>query len=148
MSEKTSKLVNLYIVVADENLDDHELVKSALNDCDLNHIVTSVYNGEQLMDLLHRRGFYNTQISHLPDMIILDVKIPLIGGLDVLEQIKSNDRFKNIPVYILSSAKTQSDAEKAVALGAVDYFVKPHGYADLANLIKKICTDGPDCATQ
>jgi CheY-like chemotaxis protein len=131
--------IALFIVVADDDPDDHQLVKEALSECDQNHIVTSVFNGRQLMDLLEQKGFYKHDFVKLPDLIILDMKMPILSGLEALELIKANQNFKNIPVYMLSEMNMKEHVEKAMSLGADDFFTKPLNYGELRDLMGQVC---------
>src|SRR4051794_22776882 len=114
--------VALFIVVADDDTDDHQLIKNAFQECSKNHIITSVFNGRQLLDLLNQKGFYKHDFERLPDLIILDLRMPLMSGLEALEAIKKTDHLKDIPVYILSETNMQETVQKAKELGAEDFF--------------------------
>jgi CheY-like chemotaxis protein len=131
--------VNLYIIVADDDMQDHELIKKAVSQCGLNHIVTSVYNGLQLMNLLLGKGFYKTDGLRLPDAIILDLKMQVMDGFEVLEKIRGLDKFKDIPVYVLSGSSSPRDKKKALELGANGFYTKPVNYAQLAKAVREIC---------
>jgi CheY-like chemotaxis protein len=129
----------LLIVMADGNIHDHDMVKKSARDCDVNHVFTSVYNGMQLMDLLLGRGAYAGSSHRMPDLIIMDIKLELIDGFEALKQIMLNPNTKDIPVYILTKEKKEADVDKAMKLGARDYFKKPLKFEELHALIGKIC---------
>ena len=131
--------VNLYIIVADDDMQAHALIKKAVSECGLNHIVTSVYNGLQLMNLLLGKGFYKTDGLRLPDAIILDLKMQVMDGFEVLEKIKGLEKFKNIPVYVLSGSHSSRDKKKSEELGAKGFYTKPVNYARLAKTVMEIC---------
>jgi CheY-like chemotaxis protein len=132
--------VNLYIVVADDDIEDHELIKKAVRECDVNSIVTSVYNGQQLMDLLLRKDFYKTDLSKKPDVIILDLKMPIMSGSEALEQIKSNPDLDQIPIYILTGSNNHEERSVSGRLGVQGFYPKPVEYGDLSRLIGNICS--------
>jgi len=138
MSEQKLK-IDLYIVVADDDPDDHQLIKDALKECNQNHIVTSVYNGEQLLDLLNNTGFYKRELLRDPDMIILDMRMPILSGMDVLKIIKSSEKLKHIPVFILSEMNMKHDVQTAMNLGIEDFFLKPLKYEALRDLMGEVC---------
>src|SRR6478609_1684879 len=115
----------LIIVMADANLSDHDRVKKAARECKINHVFTSVYNGSQLMDLLLKKGVYYTAATVSPDLIIMDVDLPVISGFEVIKAVKSNPNLKNIPVYFLTNIKAEDIKTKAIELGASGYFIKP-----------------------
>jgi CheY-like chemotaxis protein len=126
------------IVMADESLEDQALVKKAARSCDISHVFSSVYNGEQLMNLLLRRDVYFTT-GKVPDLIIMDIHLRLLDGFEVLKRIKTNDDLKNIPIYILTKDRNEADVKRAMDLGVNDYFKKPIDYIDLHLIIKIIC---------
>jgi two-component system, response regulator len=134
-----SDQVNFYIVVADDDPEDHALVKNALSECNLNHIMSSVYNGSQLMNLLNKKGFYKTESLKKPDMIILDLRMPIMSGLEALKKIKSDLNFKDIPVYVLSDMADKNIYNEARELGAADCFKKPLDFEELKNLVQTMC---------
>jgi CheY-like chemotaxis protein len=136
---KDGNSVVLYVVVADDDLEDHDLVKSAIKECDRNYMVTSVYNGEQLMDLLLKRGFYAIDYPHTPDLIILDLRMPVMDGFEVLKEMKKYPELENIPVYVLTDNNNPNDHQKVKELGVVDYFTKPLDYESLKTLIGNVC---------
>jgi two-component system response regulator len=138
----TSRKVDLYVVVADDDVDDHKLITRAVKDCGGNHLVTSVYNGMQLMNLLLRKGFYKVDFHRQPDIIILDLKMPVMDGYEVLKQLATHPELKKIPVYILSDATLEEDIKKARQLGGDRFYSKPFSYEALKNLMTDICTEG------
>jgi CheY-like chemotaxis protein len=131
--------VALYIVVADDDLEDHQLIKEAVKECNTNHVVTSVYNGSQLMDLLLQRGYYKHDFESMPDLIILDIRMPIMNGFDALKEIKQNEKLRDIPVYVLTEIRSQKDADIALSMGAIDYSSKPLNYGEMKSLMLSIC---------
>src|SRR5688572_26696028 len=95
----------LLILMADGRIEDHDKVKVATRVCSVNHVFSSVYNGAQLMDALQGKGAYKSTIA--PDLLIMDIKLELIDGFEVLHQINDNLDLKKIPVYILTKNKTK-----------------------------------------
>ncbi len=130
----------MIIVMADENLSDHDRVKKAARECKVNHVFTSVYNGSQLMDLLLKKGVYYTAETVSPDLIIMDVDLPVVSGFDVIQEIKSRENLRNIPVYFLTNNKTEESKAKARNLGAAGYFIKPLKYTELQEIVNGICS--------
>jgi CheY-like chemotaxis protein len=126
------------IVMADENLVDQNNVKKAARNCDIAHVFTSVYNGEQLMNLLLKRDVYFSE-GKIPDLIIMDIHLRLLDGFEVLKRIKSHSELKNIPVYILTKDRNSADVDRAMQLGVNDYFKKPLSDHELQVIIKGIC---------
>jgi CheY-like chemotaxis protein len=132
--------VGLYVVIADDDFEDHSLIRNAIANCNVNHIVTSVYNGAQLMNLLLKEGFYKAATPVDPDLVILDLKMPILDGFGVLEQIKKYPELQKIPVFTLSDTLFNDDKERAIALGALQHYSKPYDAKELSRLIQSICT--------
>ena len=135
--------VSLYIVVADDDPEDHALVKNALSDCNLNHIMSSVYNGTQLMNLLYKKGFYKNESLKKPDMIILDLRMPIMSGLEALKKIKSDVNLKDIPVYVLSDNTDEEVIKQVKELGALECYQKPLDFEELKSLVHTMCKSAP-----
>lgn len=129
----------MLIAMADGNIKDHERVKNAARECNVNHVFTSVYNGIQLLDLLNKRGAYSGGTQSKPDLLLMDIHLELLDGFEALKQIKADPVLRNIPVYILTSERKDEDVQKAIALGAKDYFKKPLKTEDLNEIIRNIC---------
>jgi two-component system response regulator len=129
----------LNIVLVDDDALEHYLIKQAIKRTGLGCDVTSVYNGLQLMDYLLRREAYKKINDPLPDLIFLDVHMPLLDGIGVLHEIHENERLQKIPVYMLSSQSDADSKRKCLALGAADYIVKPMDQQDLTETFQAIC---------
>jgi len=127
---------NAHILIADDDLDDHYIIKEAIEKLNVNHTCTSVYNGLELIQLL--KGTGKTGEKLLPDMIIMDLNMPLLDGLGALSQIKENEELRNIPVYILSTSRFEYDKQKALQLGANNFYSKPYKFEELKDIIKEI----------
>ena len=96
-------------------------------------------NGEKAIEYLEGRGGFSDRTSHgLPDLVLLDLKLPLKSGLEVLGWIRSQPQFKDLPVVILSSSEQASDMEKAIDVGASAYFVKPLSVMQLQKQLAEI----------
>src|SRR5688500_11812120 len=100
------------VVIADDDLDDQEFIKMALNESSHTFDLNSVYNGLQLMSFLLKTEAYKNIHLH-PALIFLDLNMPLLDGFAVLKQLREHPVAKNIPVYILSSSNDKGDIEKA-----------------------------------
>lgn len=127
------------IIVADDDLDDQEMIKLAFNNTDADFDVIPVYNGLQLMDFLLQRASYKNVIEH-PDLIILDLNMPVMDGFEVLEKLHDHKEIKNLPVYILSTSWQDRDKEKAVRLGARGFYTKPVSVRDLKRIFEEVCS--------
>lgn len=129
----------LNIVLVDDDALEHYLIKQAVKRTGVTCDVTSVYNGLQLMDYLLRREAYKKINDPLPDIIFLDVNMPLMDGIGVLQEMRSHDKLIKIPIYVLSSHSDGDSKRKCLALGALDYIVKPMDQQELAETFRVIC---------
>ncbi len=133
------KSVDLYVVLADDSVNDHKTIKKLLRSCGLKHIVTSVYNGTQLLDLLQKKGFYRIDFPRLPDLIIIDVTMPLMDGFSVLQNIKQDPALKGIRVCVLGDGSSDNEEERAAEYGADGFFMRPFSPDTLSGLLTFIC---------
>lgn len=96
------------ILLAEDDQRDIELTLAALESINLANKVDVVNNGEQALDYLFKRGDYKDRTNGNPAVVLLDLKMPKVDGLEVLAQIKENKQLKNIPVVILTSSKMEA----------------------------------------
>ena len=128
--------VHYEIIVADDDTDDQYLIREAIQQSGISGNVTPVYNGLQLLDLLHCKGIYKDHEPRKPHLIILDLNMPVLEGSAALENIKSDNSLKDIPVYILSTSTHKSDIEKCKTLGANEFYPKPYQFGKLKLIIE------------
>jgi CheY-like chemotaxis protein len=103
--------------------------------------VFHVNNGEAALDYLFRRGEYeDPQESPRPDVILLDLRMPRVDGLDVLKAVKSDDRVRDIPVVVLTTSGDRSDIKRAYHLHANAYLVKPIDFGMIAEMLRSVET--------
>ncbi len=125
------------ILLAEDNSDHAELIQTCFQDQNLLNEVRHVRDGEMAIDYLLQQGkFEDPATSPRPDLILLDLRMPKIDGLEVLSRIKSTEGLKRIPVVILTTSDAESDVAKASDLHANSYLVKPIGFEDLFELLK------------
>ncbi len=114
------------IVIIEDNPNDAELMVRSLQKNRLANSLIVLEDGEQALDFLFCRGKYVERDSYKsPRVIFLDLKLPKVNGLEVLEQLKSNKKTKKIPIVIVTSSKQDPDIAAAYDLGANSYVVKP-----------------------
>lgn len=113
------------ILLVEDNPHDAELAMRGLKQEKLANAVTWVKDGEEALDYVFRRGDYAERNGHPPRLILLDLKMPGIDGMEVLAAIKSDSSTKRIPVVIMTSSQEESDVVKSYDLGANSYIVKP-----------------------
>jgi two-component system, response regulator len=121
-----TSMIPVDILIVEDNPNDAELTVRALKKQNLANHVFTVEDGEEALDFIFCRGKYSGRnILKPPKVIFLDLKLPKIGGLEVLKEIKSNPSTKSLPVVIVTSSREDPDIKKAYELGVNSYVVKP-----------------------
>ncbi len=121
------------ILLVDDSVDDVDLVLAALRRTNLKNRVVTLRDGDEALDYLYRRGRFADRND--PVVILMDIKMPKVTGLEVLERIKADDRLKMLPVVMLTSSNQQSDVETSYRLGVNAYVVKPVNFERLIEAI-------------
>ena len=111
---------------------------TALEGYTLANEVIVTRDGEEALDYLYRRGKYTTRSSDHPAVILLDLKLPKIDGLEVLRQVKTDNSLKIIPVVVLTSSNEEKDLVSSYKLGVNAYVVKPVDFHEFVNAIKEL----------
>jgi CheY-like chemotaxis protein len=111
------------ILIVDDDREDHFILQEYFSDVSLSHCLQFSSNGKAALDLLE--GLPN---DALPDVIVLDLNMPILNGTQTLLQIKRSPRFKAIPVIIYSTSENESDKRKCLSYGAADFLIKPSSY--------------------
>ena len=126
------------ILMVEDDPKDVELTLMALEDYNLANEVIVTRDGEQALDYLYCRGEYKTRPIGNPAVMLLDLKLPKVDGLEVLKQIKSNGELRMIPVVVLTSSKEEKDMVASYKLGVNAYVVKPVDFHEFVNAIKEL----------
>ena len=127
-----------HILLVEDNLNDIELTTAALKRNHLlNEIVVARHGGEAL-DYLYRRGSFEGREGGNPIVVLLDLKMPKVDGLEVLRQLKGDPSMKRIPVVMLTSSRQETDLVKSYDLGTNAYVVKPVGFDQFADAIRQL----------
>jgi CheY-like chemotaxis protein len=113
------------ILLAEDNEHDVELTLNALSENHLANEVVVVRDGAEALDYLYRRGPYSGREEGNPVVVLLDLKMPKVDGLDVLRQLKGDDNLRYIPVVMLTSSREENDLIESYRLGVNAYVVKP-----------------------
>ncbi len=113
------------ILLAEDSAADAEMAIDALRDANLANPIVHVEDGVETMDYLLRRGTWADRPEGLPAVLLLDIKMPRMDGLEVLRQVRSHEQLKKMPVVILSSSREESDLARSWDLGVNAYVVKP-----------------------
>jgi CheY-like chemotaxis protein len=126
------------ILLVEDDPKDVELTLSALGDNNIANEVVVTRDGTEALDYLYRRGSYAERAKHDPLLILLDLKLPKVDGLQVLRQLKSDDRLKLIPVVMLTSSNEEKDVVRSYNLGVNAYVVKPVDFDEFAAAIRQL----------
>ena len=113
------------ILLAEDSLPDAEMAIDALREAKLANPIVHVEDGVEALDFLLRRGAYADRPDELPAVLLLDIKMPRMDGLEVLQTVRGDERLKRLPVVILSSSREESDLARSWDLGVNAYVVKP-----------------------
>ena len=113
------------ILIAEDSPADAEMAIDALRDARLANPIVHVEDGVEALDYLLRRGAFANREEGLPAVLLLDIKMPRMDGLEVLQRIRAEDELKRLPVVILSSSREESDLARSWDLGVNAYVVKP-----------------------
>ena len=126
------------ILFVEDNLNDIELTLAALSEHALSNEVVVVNDGAAALDYLQRRGAYAQRPPGLPVVVLLDVKLPKVDGIEVLRQMRADEVLRIVPVVMLSSSNEQSDLLRSYALGTSAYVVKPMNFYDFVVTVKQL----------
>jgi CheY-like chemotaxis protein len=117
---------------------DVELTLTALEEYNLANEVVVARDGEEALDYLYCRGNFSARSGENPAVMLLDLKLPKVDGLEVLQQIKADDKLRMIPVVVLTSSSEEKDMVASYRLGVNAYVVKPVDFHEFVNAIKEL----------
>ncbi|HLG99420.1 MAG TPA: response regulator [Bryobacteraceae bacterium] len=127
------------ILLVEDDPDDLDLAISALNDAHVCNRIVTARDGEEALDFVFCRGAHSERDpARHPRLILLDLKLPKVDGLEVIEQIRRNPRTKAIPVVILTSSKQEEDVVRGYHLGVNSYIQKPVDFDQFQAAIKHL----------
>jgi CheY-like chemotaxis protein len=126
------------ILLVEDDLRDVELTLTALDDYKLANEVVVCRDGQEALDYLYSRGKFSDRVGENPAVILLDLKLPKVDGLEVLEKIKSDARLRMIPVVMLTSSHEERDMMRSYKLGVNAYVVKPVDFHEFINAVKEL----------
>ena len=128
------------ILIAEDSPADAEMTIDALREARLANPIVHVEDGVEALDFLLRRGAFAEREEGLPAVLLLDIKMPRMDGLEVLQRIRSEEELKRLPVVILSSSREESDLARSWDLGVNAYVVKPVDIDQFFNAVKTLGT--------
>ncbi|MDY0989659.1 response regulator [Flavobacterium sp. CFBP9031] len=123
---------NLHIVIAEDDMDDADVITETFSNNPNFSKVSLVANGEELLNYLKNGSNEN------PDVILTDINMPIIDGIEALQEILSNDELKNIPCFVYSTSINPSYKEKCDEMGVKAYLIKPYSFEAFAEIPKTI----------
>lgn len=126
------------ILLAEDSPRDAELALDALADSHLANEVVHVRDGAEALDYLYRRGQFAGRTNGEPAVVLLDLKMPKVDGLEVLREIKADAHLKLIPVVVMTSSREEGDMLRSYELGVNAYVVKPMNFHELVDAIKQV----------
>jgi len=130
---------NKIILLVEDNPDDEELTMRALKKNNISNEIVVARDGAEALDYLFARGKYSKRdTSIMPQLILLDLKLPKIDGIEVLKQIRSDDRTKLLPVVILTLSKEQQDLVDGYSSGANSYIRKPVDFKEFVKAVGQL----------
>lgn len=124
------------ILLVEDSPQDVELTLSALDEFNLANEVVVVNDGEQALDYLLRRGAYADRAPGHPAVVLLDLKLPKVSGLEVLRRMKSDPESRTLPIVMLTSSREDMDLRRAYDLGVNAYVVKPVQFTDFVSALR------------
>jgi two-component system response regulator len=127
------------ILLVEDNPGDAELIIRALRKVNLANHLVHVKDGEEALDFIFATGsFSGREKKNVPRVILLDIKMPKVDGIEVLRQIKANSETKRIPVVIMTSSKEEQDIIRSYELGVNSFVVKPVAFNDFAKAVSEL----------
>jgi CheY-like chemotaxis protein len=127
-----------HILLVEDDPKDVELTLTALGEHNLANGVAVARDGVEALDYLYRRGDFASRLEENPVVILLDLKMPRLDGLQVLKQLRADEKMRLIPIVILTSSRESSDLEECYRLGVNAYVVKPVRFAEFIEAVKGI----------
>jgi two-component system response regulator len=126
------------ILLVEDNKDDEILTLRALRKSNILNDVIVVRDGAEALDFFFMRGRHQNRDPDLPQVVLLDLNLPKVSGLGVLKQLRADDRFRLLPVVVLTSSKEDEDIVQSYALGANSYVRKPVEFTKFSDAVKTL----------
>jgi CheY-like chemotaxis protein len=126
------------ILLVEDDPHDVELTLTALTENHLTNEIVVARDGAEALEYLYRRGDYGSRQAENPAVILLDLKLPKVDGLEVLKRIKADPDLKTVPVVMLTSSREEQDLAESYDSGANAYVVKPVGFGDFVEAVREV----------
>lgn len=127
------------VLLVEDNPDDEELTRLAFDECHLANELIVVRDGQEALDYLFSTGKHaGRDAAEMPQVVLLDLKLPKVDGLEVLQRLRSDERTKRLPVVVLTSSKEEQDLIDSYSLGASSYIQKPVDYLQFVEAVRQL----------
>jgi CheY-like chemotaxis protein len=126
------------ILLVEDSANDVALALAALEEINLANEVVVVRDGQQALEVLHREGQFSGREDGNPAVVLLDLKLPKVDGIEVLSQVKNDPELKKVPVVMLTSSREERDLARSYGLGVNAYVVKPVAFPDFVSALKEL----------
>jgi CheY-like chemotaxis protein len=126
------------VLLVDDSENDVELTMSALATCHFSNPIDVVRDGSEALDFLRCQGAYAGRAAGNPALVLLDLKMPKVDGLEVLRQIRADAALQSVPVVVLTSSREQSDLVRSYKLGVNAYVVKPVDFKQFVDAVREL----------
>lgn len=133
-----SEFKQIEILYAEDNPADAELTLHTLKDRKIANNIAWVRDGAEALDFIRRQGKYAGRLGGMPKMILLDLKMPKVDGIDVLKALKGDGATQSIPVIIMTSSNEEADLVKTYKLGVNSYIVKPVDFDKFVKIVEEV----------
>jgi len=135
----SDKVAPIRIHMCDDDPDDQLLVSDALEEVRLGNPIDFTNNGKELFEYLNREGKYSHLVDQpLPGLILLDLNMPIMDGREVLAKIKQHEKFRSIPIIVLTTSKAETDIARTYDMGVNSFIMKPVSFESLVDMIKSV----------
>ena len=127
------------IHMCDDDHDDQLLLSDALEEARLGNSIDFTNNGKELLQYLNREGAFSHLVDEpLPGLILLDLNMPVMDGREVLSKIKQHEKFRSIPIIVLTTSKAEADIARTYDMGVNSFIMKPVSFGSLVEMIKSV----------
>lgn len=127
------------ILLVEDNPDDEELTRLAFKECNFPHELEVVRNGQDALDYLFATGKYSARNARqMPQLMLLDLKLPKVNGLEVIRQVRADERSRFLPIVVLTSSKEKRDLMDSYSFGANSYIQKPVSFNQFIDAVSQL----------
>ena len=126
------------ILLVDDSENDVTLIKAGLREAHFGNEIVVAEDGEEALDFLYKRGKFANYVGDKPIFILLDIKMPLMNGIEVLKVIRGDSTFNEVPVIMLTSSRDSHDLQECYNNGANSFVVKPVNINDFMSVVKEV----------